>query len=396
MNLGLADSTINAIAVAGGDLFAGTNVSVFVSSDSGKSWAQVPMSSCEPAVVSFAASGSSLLAGTDRLGLFVSANQGVNWSAVGVGLPSVSDYDIYVLSVSRGKIYAGTIGMGIFRATDSDTGWTDINLGLTNASVYALACTDSTVFAGTWAGVFRSTNDGVQWVSVNNGLIDEVGSPRIVYALAEVGTNLFAGTESGGAYLSTDNGSTWKAVNNGLASASGNPWCVQSFAVSGDTVYAATLGGGVFLSIDCGTHWMHLGTGLTNNNVGAIAVSGMNLYAGTMGGVFLSVAGGRVHCNKAFGSRSIAGRARTPKWEPAGNLDLPVPVTKTVLLQIRLLAELSFIQTCLLLFCAYFDRRYLVDEPEHHVCEEERIEGRKNDSDSLLKEEFRIPEQKPV
>ena len=64
---------------------------------------------------------------------------------------------------------------------------------------------------------------------------------------------------------------------------------VLTLAVSGTNLFAGTLGG-VFLSTNDGTSWT--ATGLTNSYVRALAVSGTNLFAGTQGGVFLSTNNG--------------------------------------------------------------------------------------------------------
>jgi hypothetical protein len=104
-----------------------------------------------------------------------------------------------------------------------------------------------------------------------------------VSALIVSGTNLFAGTGSGGVFLSTNYGTIWTAVNSGLTSN-----YVRAFAVSGTNLFAGTYGG-VFLSTNNGTSWTAVNTGLTGYGfyVSALAVSGTNLFAGTdSGGVW--------------------------------------------------------------------------------------------------------------
>jgi hypothetical protein len=82
----------------------------------------------------------------------------------------------------------------------------------------------------------------------------------------------------GGVFLSTNNGTSWTAVNNGLTNT-----FVRALAVSGTNLFAGTVeGGGVFLSTNNGTSWT--ATGLTNRDVMAFAISGTNLFAGTWGG----------------------------------------------------------------------------------------------------------------
>ena len=60
---------------------------------------------------------------------------------------------------------------------------------------------------------------------------------------------------------------------------------ISSLAVSGTNLFAGTIGGGVFLSTNSGASWTAARTGLPmNNSVSALAVSGANLFAGTWGG----------------------------------------------------------------------------------------------------------------
>ncbi|MCL4512385.1 MAG: T9SS type A sorting domain-containing protein [Bacteroidetes bacterium] len=62
------------------------------------------------------------------------------------------------------------------------------------------------------------------------------------------------------------------------------PSYVRSFAVSGTNLFAGTVGGGVFLSTNNGTSWTAVNTGLTNISVWSLAVSGTNLFDGTYRG----------------------------------------------------------------------------------------------------------------
>ncbi|MCK7528687.1 MAG: hypothetical protein MZV64_69585 [Ignavibacteriales bacterium] len=110
----------------------------------------------------------------------------------------------------------------------------------------------------------------------------------------------------GGVFLSTNNGTSWTAVNTGLTSTHRpcpcrlrheslcrDLWrrrlsldqqrhkldcgqcrldehlCVSALAVSGTNLFAGTMAGGVFLSTNNGTSWTAVNTGLTNTYVWA-------------------------------------------------------------------------------------------------------------------------------
>jgi len=286
VNDGLTNTNVSAIAVSGTNLFAGTGGGVFLSTNNGTSWTEVNNGLTSTSIQALAVSGTNLFAGIVG-GVFRSANNGTSWTAVKNGLPDTSvphlsvngtNSWVFALAVSGTNLFAGTASSGVFLSTNNGTNWTAVNMGLTNTSVRSLAVDtngagDTNLFAGTYGGgVFLSTNNGTSWTAVNNGLTN-----TNVSAFAVSGTNLFAGTYDGGVFLSTNNGTSWTAVNDGLANKN-----VSALAVSGTNLFAGTRGGGVFLSTNNGE--TSTATGLTNPSAGALAVSGTNLLAGTGGG----------------------------------------------------------------------------------------------------------------
>ena len=60
------------------------------------------------------------------------------------------------LVVSGTNIFAGTFGGGVFLSTDNGSNWTAVNNGLTNTDVRSLLVSGTNIFAGTlgWWGVF--------------------------------------------------------------------------------------------------------------------------------------------------------------------------------------------------------------------------------------------------
>jgi hypothetical protein len=151
-------------------------------------------------------------------------------------VPTVS---ALAVSADGTKLFAG-IYPGVFLSTNNGANWTAVNTGLTNTSVRALAVSATNLFAGTDGGVFLSTDNGTSWTAVNTGLTN-----TSVKALAVSGTKLYAGTD-GGVFLSTDNGTSWTAVNTGLTNTS-----VLSLApdLSGN-LFAGTSGGGIFSALE--------------------------------------------------------------------------------------------------------------------------------------------------
>lgn len=241
-------------------------------------------------IQALAVSGQSLFAGTNGAGVFLSTNNGASWTTTNTGL-TMSPY-VQTFAVSGTDLFAGTEYGGVYLSTDNGTSWTDVNFGLTNTDIRALAVSGQNLFAGSnGSGVFLSTNNGSSWNAINSGL-------PILYvnALAASGTDLFAGTDGFGVYFSTNSGTSWSSINSFLTSAIP----VEGFAVSGANLYvAANAQGyafsghpGVFHFTRTGTHWSVDSIGLNDFYVRTLALSGSNLFAGTIYGVYLSTDNG--------------------------------------------------------------------------------------------------------
>jgi hypothetical protein len=180
--------------------------------------------------MSFAFIGSNIFVGTQN-GVFLSTNGGTDFA-------QVFQPDSYVsqLAVSDTNIFAGTYDGGVYLTTNQGINWTQVNNGLSNTRVYSLAVNGNYIFAGTNSGLFRSTNNGTDWTEVYN---DPVNTH--VKTLAVNGNNIFAATDSSGVFLSTNNGTNWLSINDGLLTNN-----VNSFAVCGKDIYAGTYGAGVW------------------------------------------------------------------------------------------------------------------------------------------------------
>ncbi len=169
-------------------------------------------------------------------------------------------------------IFAGVAGDGggggVYGSSDSGKTW---ELGGTLATaVYALAKIGTNLFAGTYAyGVFRSTDSGATWKSASTGLPD-----KWVTCFAVSGTNLFAGG-SGPTCLTTNYGDSWTPLND-----SGGASGASALVISGTNLFAG-MGESVFLSTDSGNSWISRDSGLLDKLVYALAADGPILYVGT-------------------------------------------------------------------------------------------------------------------
>ncbi|MFA3784145.1 T9SS type A sorting domain-containing protein [Melioribacteraceae bacterium 4301-Me] len=267
-------ANVQGLTISGSNLLCSTTDGIWQSSDNGNSWIFVdngPHTSTRTIVQV----GTRLFAATTS-GVFVSTDNGMSWTQSNSGLANLNVWTI--VGTSNGDIYAGTAGGGVFRSTNNGVNWAEVNTGLNSLLIYSLIVKEGILFAGAGganAGVYRSTNNGTSWTFA--GVAN-----HLVSSFAVLGTDIFAGT-NGGVFRSTDNGLTWTSVNANLTNGD-----VRCLAVSGLNLFAGTYGGGVFLSTNNGQNWVNVNSGLTSN-ITALFVNGTNIFAGGWGsGVYLS------------------------------------------------------------------------------------------------------------
>ncbi len=181
---GTYDTRVSALLVVADVLFAGTSDGVERSADSGKDWIRVDSLNEIVSLVDF---GPFVFGGTVN-GTDFSSDNGISWSA---NYWTRQDSYVHALDFCNGSLFAG-IG-GIHRSSDSGRTWTIVKIG--PKLVSSIINFGSTIFAGTQNGVYFSGNKGDSWTQANDGLRDSS-----VYALGVIGTELFAGTKSGGVY----------------------------------------------------------------------------------------------------------------------------------------------------------------------------------------------------
>jgi hypothetical protein len=159
---------------------------------------------------------SSIFAGTDGYGIFVSTNNGENWKSINEGLQSKIVHTIFIngktLPAGQARIFAGT-ETGVSVSTDNGENWRSINSGLFGLGVWSLVATadtvgDTTIFAGTWSGVYSSTDWGENWKITG---LSSTTMP--VHSIIIFDRYMYAATFSGGLFLSLDKGRTWKNID---------------------------------------------------------------------------------------------------------------------------------------------------------------------------------------
>jgi hypothetical protein len=342
INAGLTNQEVNVIITDNANLYAGTNGGAFLSTNRGASWTAKNTGLTNTIVQSFIIHNNNIFAGTGGGGIFLSTNNGTNWTAVNTGLTSTN---VVCFTSSGANLFAGTLSGGfsadsggVYLSTNNGTSWARTCLGLTSNSINALAVishgADANIFAGAGmqgffsgiegTGVFRSSDNGAYWTRVHSGLITEIvrdmlvldssiilGIGNVLYRTTDEGTswtensmgiaddvitekfailpgdpaNIFAALDyTHGVVRSTDNGLSWTPVNSGL-SGTMKTLITCPNGSGGIDLFAGTRDG-VFLSTNKGNSW----TGSLDSNVTAIAADTLSrrIFAGTNRGLFSS------------------------------------------------------------------------------------------------------------
>src|SRR3972149_6889376 len=217
-------------------------------------------------VYSFAVSGANPFAGPSGGGVFLSTNNGVSWTSIGL----TDQWVINSLAVIGTKVFAGTgWNQGVFLSTDNGTTWTSANTPFGGFSHMVQLGTH--LFAGTGEGcclggggaVFLTTNNGTNWNEV--GPLGSGLMVHMVTCLVVSNADLYAGTDTRGVFRSTNNGTNWSPVNEGLPQyLRDTTWYIpiECLVTSGENLLAGIGGGGVFLSTNSGSSWSEVNEGL--------------------------------------------------------------------------------------------------------------------------------------
>ena len=174
MQTNLDSVNIGPFAVSGTNLFAGGwLIGVYRSTDNGTNWIAVDSGLYGNEVMALALSGGNLYAGTwGWTGL--STNNGTSWT----GLPGnyICSFAFTPNGTGGWNIFVGNYMGDICMLTNNGSTWTTIDTCAFYAGVHTLVvCPNgaggSNIFAGSWgSGVLLSTDNGTSWAAVDSGL----------------------------------------------------------------------------------------------------------------------------------------------------------------------------------------------------------------------------------
>ena len=221
-------------------------------------------------VLSLAVAGGQILAGTDD-GLFLSADPAAPWRRLptivgGVDLhPRVTD----VLALSE-QVFLAASPQGILRSLDGGATWRRPSLGMWGpASSFAVSKrTLGLVLAASPLGFFKSTDGGDRWVIVSRGL---GATEAHTIAFLPTDDRVVFATSTRGLFRSKDQGATWSQVTGGIPFTDITGLALRA---DGRTLYASDFTwGGIFRSQDGGETWERLPTeGLVSDRVWTLSV----------------------------------------------------------------------------------------------------------------------------
>ena len=254
VNTGLAgDSGAFSLVAGGGLIFAlgndfsfGPASGTYVSVNNGASWTHTSGGPDSP--FRLVIRGNSIYGISGSNGGVVGASTTVpSWSLISGGLPIDCRFafggagdGIFVLQDGGGSCLTP---WGVVYKKTSTSSWTT-STGLVFSPgtplPWAMVSSGTKIFAGANGAnaVLMSRDTGTTWTSIGTGLPGD-----LVTALASTGTTLIAGHAGAGIYVSSDTGNTWTAANTGLGSL---PIDVRSLVIKGTDVFAGTVSGGVW------------------------------------------------------------------------------------------------------------------------------------------------------
>jgi len=265
-----------------GNLVAGTHWGkVYVSADNGANWTNINPNNTFGTVWSIAARNNNVYVATSQ-GAFKTVDNGAHWTATGLDITK----DVRSIAIdATGNLYAGIWGAGVHKSVDGGTTWTSVNNGINNISIGAVTVSATgDIYVGTFGdGMFKSTDGGLTWSNI------EVGFPYIWSVGVTADGTIFAGTYGAGVYVSNDGGANFHAMSAGLNNA-------FIYAITVDlagNVYINSWSGGVYLLPAGQLTWTNMG--LSGYGVSSIFINPANTEANPV--VYVGTSDGKIYKN---------------------------------------------------------------------------------------------------
>jgi photosystem II stability/assembly factor-like uncharacterized protein len=282
--------------IAGVWVLGQTGGGVYISHDSGESWApSAGMKGQSVLALAQAPSNPKVLVAGALSGVYRSEDKGAHWSEISPpGSTEVHEVEsIAIDPYDPHTIYAGTWHLP-WKTTDGGAHWFSIHQGVIDDSdVFSIVIDPSrpsVVFASACSGIYRTDNGGTEFHKVQ-GIPSTARRTRVLMMDPKDRNIVYAGTTEG-LYKTTDGGTNWTRTT-------GPDLIINDVYIDPANpkhVLLATDRSGVLASEDAGASFQASNTGFSQRQVVALLTGGSDgstLYAGvvndkTYGGVFIS------------------------------------------------------------------------------------------------------------
>ncbi len=280
VTMGLGGSGVSFdIAKDGVDVFAATPTELSISRNSGATFTEHKL--VGQTVNKVFVVGNNVYAATN-MGIFISNDNGGNFGPpVNTSGPNfLPQNNITAIAVSGGVVYAGTGSGGLAIGTPGSafTVRTTAN-GLGSNVIFDVFVDGVYVYVATQGGLSVSSDGGTSFTNYTTA--DGLGS-NIVYSVFQRDNIIYAGTDFGFAYATSYN-NTPDLIFTNILGGLGSP-VVRDIFVSGSRIYAATTGGLSVANVGS-TAFTNIIVGMVTPNVWGVVEDGGAVLLATLGGV---------------------------------------------------------------------------------------------------------------
>ena len=267
---------------------------LFRSTDNGNTWRNTS-SEIQNFKECFLRFKDKIYAGTTQGGVVSSMDDGASW--VINGIPGGF---VHSLVEVKDSIFAGISSInyqsdiGIYITADQGDNWSPASNGLPNPiSVTKIIVVPESlqygkiIFLATNKGVYHSSDNGNNWLPSNNGIgNDNIWTMAATYASTNSGLNLFAASKNY-FFISNDLGESWISSTTGPKYESSlRLYSYPEYPGLDSVLFAIINYKKIFMSSDQGQNWESIGDGLEGAHIYDIDINSNYLYAGTSRGVW--------------------------------------------------------------------------------------------------------------
>jgi photosystem II stability/assembly factor-like uncharacterized protein len=243
------------------NMYVGTNIGIFRSTDRGNSWTQVVGVAARPAPARRAPAKAPAKAPVRRTGSAAATSPAQAAAAAPKLIPTITEKVRAFEILPNGKGYLAGTEKGLFRSTDLTKGWERLDFGPgLSQSIFAIhvpASDPDTIWAGTaTTGVVVSRDGGKTWERTG-GAVDNVPVSSITCDPTRP-DYVYVGTTQT-FYLTRDGGKTWTRRGGNLSLGNFNSILINPKNPD-EIILSSSLDteGGLYISTDAGNRWRRL------------------------------------------------------------------------------------------------------------------------------------------